>query len=189
MRLAPALPIALLVLVLAGPEASAQVDVAAGWSYSMPSVQVDDSDVDNVQNRSGFNLGGFIDRGGMIGYRAGLLYSQKGFDSDTASVELNYIEVPAMLRIDTPFLRVYGGVNLGFEIDCNVEQVPAPGGLPFACENETETLDIGFRLGAGARLTKFSLDVAYVFSTTDVWRSDRGSIEHRVLQVALGLRF
>ena len=174
------------ILVVAAP-ASAQIGFMGGWNYSMPSVKVNDQDVE-ISNKSGFNIGVFTDRGGLIGYMAGVFYSQKGFDSDTASVTLNYIEVPLMLRADIPFIRAYGGINVGFEIDCSTDQGPAPGGEPFPCENNTETLDFGFKIGAGVKLLMFSLDVAYIWGATDIWKSERGSLKNRVLQVDLGIK-
>lgn len=168
--------------------ARAQVGVMVGWNYSMPSIEANGSSVD-VGDRSGFNLGIYTARGGLLGYMLGLYYSQKGFDVDTSRVNLNYIEAPIMAVVNIPLFRAYGGLNLAYEIDCSIENEPAPNGVPFFCQQQTETLDIGFKVGAGGKLMMFTLDIAYVWSTTDVWKTDDGSIKHRVLQVDLGLRF
>jgi len=168
--------------------ATAQVGIMAGWNNSMPSIEANGSSVD-VGSSSGFNLGIYTANGKTLGYMLGLFYSQKGFDVDTSRVNLNYMEVPVMAVVNIPFVRAYGGLNLGFEISCSIENEPAPGGVPFFCQQQTETLDIGFKVGAGGKFMMFTLDVAYAWSATDVWKTDDGSIKHRVLQVDLGLRF
>ncbi len=187
MKVSRVLLIAGVTLVVAALPARAQVGLQAGWNYSMPSIEAAGASFD-AGDRSGFNFGIYTARGGLLGYVVGLYYSQKGFDVDTARVNLNYIEAPAMLVVDIPFVRAYGGVNLAFEIDCSIERAPAPNGVPFFCEQQTETFDFGFKVGAGGKLLMFTLDVAYIWSTTDVWKTDQGSIKHRVLQVDLGLR-
>jgi hypothetical protein len=191
MKASQILAVTALALALVISPANAQVGIVVGWNYSMPSVQVDDADVD-IGNRSGFNAGVFLDRNlgpGPFGYYVGALYSQKGFDTDTASVKLNYIEFPAMLSVGIPFVRAYGGVNIGFEMDCKNENGPAPGGIPLTCENDTETFDFGFRVGARAQFLMLSATAFYTWSTTDVWSAERGSIKHRVLQLGLGVSF
>jgi hypothetical protein len=190
MRAATLLLVSAAILVIAAP-AGAQVGIQAGWNYSMPTVQVDGQDVGSVKDVSGFNVGIFTERGGMIGFMGGAYYSQKGFDSDTASVNLDYIEVPVMLRVTIPFIRAYAGINLGFEIDCNTQNGPVLlNGEAFFCEdNQTEAFDFGYKVGVGGKLLMFSLDVAYIFGTTDVWKSEAGTIKNRVVQVDLGLSF
>ena len=190
MRVARLMLVTAAVLVVAAP-ASAQIGIQGGWNYSMPTVQVGGQDVGSVSDVSGFNFGIFTERGGLIGYMAGGYYSQKGFDSDTASVKLNYIEIPLMLRVAIPFIRVYGGINAGFEISCSVENGPVQlNGEAFFCEdNQTDTFDFGYKLGAGGKILMFSLDVAYIAGTTDIWKSDAGSIKNRVVQVDIGLKF
>lgn len=165
-----------------------QGGIMAGWNRADASVEVNGSEID-IEPRNGFNVGLFRTRGDLIGYIAGLYYSQKGFDTDTAAVKLDYIEVPVMLRVKIPYVRVYGGVNLAFEINCKVENFPAPGGVPFVCNTDTESVELGWKVGAGARLQMFSLDVAYVWASTDIWKPDNVSVKSRVLQVDLGLSF
>ncbi|HSG81238.1 MAG TPA: outer membrane beta-barrel protein, partial [Gemmatimonadota bacterium] len=177
-----------LALTLVVSPASAQVVFFAGWNYSMPTVKVDDVDVD-IGNRSGFNIGVLIERGDLIGYAVGASYSQKGFNTDTASVKLGYIEFPAMLSVGIPFVRAYGGVNIAFEMDCQNVLGPAPGGIPFTCENDTESFDFGLRFGVRGKLLMFSASAFYTWSTTDVWSAERGSIKNRVLQLGLGVSF
>ncbi|NIR43733.1 MAG: PorT family protein [Gemmatimonadetes bacterium] len=187
-RLASITVLATALVALTVIPARAQVGVMAGWNYSDPQVTAGDVDVD-VGHRSGFNIGLFTSRGDLVGYMVGLYYSQRGFDIDTASVKLDYVEVPALARLTLPFVRVYGGVNLGFEINCEAENFPFIGGAPFLCETDTESLELGWKVGAGGKLLIFSLDIAYVWGSTDVLGSDVGSIKHRVFQIDLGLTF
>ena len=54
---------------------------------------------------------------------------------------------------------------------------------------QAATFDFGFKAGLGFHILFIGVDVAYTWSTTDLWKVDTGSIKNRALSVTgvLGL--
>jgi hypothetical protein len=173
------------ITVAAALPAWGQVGIQGGYNYATASVKVDGGDVD-TSNRDGWNVGVFASKGGLIGGYIGVYYSQKGFGVSDRDVKLDYVEIPVMARVQFLMLRGYAGPNFGFQVSCNREADPTPGGTAFSC-NDTKTFEFGWKIGVGGQLLMFALDVAYEFGTTDVWEIDNGSIKNQVIQVMLGL--
>jgi hypothetical protein len=165
--------------------AQAQSGIHGGWNGASVSAEVAGSNV-STEGRSGFHIGGFAGAGGLIGFQLGAYYSQKGFSVSDGEVHLDYIEFPLMLRAKFLMLRGYGGINLAVESKCEAPQNLTLGNLAFDC-NSTETFEFGWKFGAGAKFLLFTLDLAYEWGTTDVWRENNGSIKNRVFQVSVGL--
>jgi hypothetical protein len=174
-----------LLLSLAVP-ARGQIGVQGGVNIASAGVSADGGDVDTGE-RTAWHVGGYYARGGLIGFHGGVYYSQKGFSVGSGGdVDLDYIEIPLMLRVKFLMLRAYAGPNLAFEIDCKTSGDPAPGGVVFSC-SDTENFEFGWKVGAGGKLLIFSLDLAYEWGTRDVWGIDNGSIKNRAFQVTAGI--
>ena len=173
-------------LLSAAIPARAQVGIQGGVNIASASASVDGADVDTGE-RTAWHVGAYAARGGLIGFHGGVYYSQKGFSVGSGGdVELDYVEIPLLLRVKFLMLRAYAGPNLAFEINCNTSGDPAPGGVSFSCD-ETNSFDFGWKVGAGGKLLIFSLDLAYEWGTTDVWDTSNGSIKNRAFQVTAGI--
>jgi len=79
-------------------------------------------------NRTGFAGGAFLNYdAGLLGFQVGAEYVQKGVDLDISNtvsqLSLNYVEIPAVLKLGIPLglvkPSVFGGVGLGFNTGCD----------------------------------------------------------------------
>ncbi len=174
----------LLAAAMAAP-AQGQIGIQGGLNFSSVSVTVDGADV-STDNRTRWNIGVFTSRGGLIGIQGGVYYSQKGFSTGVQDVDLDYVEIPVMLRVKFLMLRAYGGPNFAFKVDCDEEGTANLGGVAFNC-SDTGTFEFGWKIGAGGKLLVFMLDLAYEWGTTDIWDVDNGSMKNRVFQIQAGL--
>ena len=157
---------AVAVLLGAAPSvAHAQIGLKGGFSYG------------NVSNRgllpgalherNGFAVGlSLVSARSLLGFGIEGLYAQRGVVSSTAgaSHKLDYIDVPAYLRVSlpTPGIApyVYAGPQVSFELHCTDA---CPSGRP-----KTTTAAV---LGGGVRLgaqSAFSLEGRYVYGLTDL---------------------
>ena len=171
------------ILAVTATSADAQIGISAGVNFANVNATVDGEDV-STDGRTGFNGGVFVGKGGLIGFMGGLFYSQKGFSASGENVNLDYLEVPLMLRVKFLMLRGYAGPNLAFELSCKGD--PILNGVSMSCDN-TESFDFGWKIGVGGTLLFLNLDVAYIWGTTDIWKDDNGSVKNQVIQVNLGL--
>jgi hypothetical protein len=185
MRLAHVVVLTVLLAVSAATPALAQIGLVGGVNLAGVSASAAGADV-STDDRTAWHFGAFASRGGLLGLHLGVLYSQKGFGVGGAAVDLDYLEVPLMLRVKFLMLRGYGGVNLAFEINCAARNDPALNGVAFSC-GDTESFDFGWKIGAGGQLLFFSLDLAYAVSTMDIWKVEDGSIKNRVFQISVGI--
>lgn len=145
--------------------AHAQIGLKGGFSYG------------NVSNRgllpgalherSGFAVGlSLVSARSLLGFGIEGLYAQRGVVSNTAgqSHKLDYIDVPAYLRVSLPTPGIapyaYAGPQVSFELHCTDA---CPSGRP-----KTTTAAV---LGGGVRLgaqSAFSLEGRYVYGLTDL---------------------
>lgn len=154
------------VLLCAAPSiAHAQLGLKGGFSYG------------NVSNRgllpgalherNGFAVGlSLVSARSLLGFGIEGLYAQRGVVSNTAgeSHKLDYIDVPAYLRVSLPTPGIapyaYAGPQVSFELHCTDA---CPSGRP-----KTTTAAV---LGGGVRLgaqSAFSLEGRYVYGLTDL---------------------
>ena len=113
--------------------------------------------VDGLDSRTGL-MGGLslvLPLAGGLGLQPELLFVSKGAEGsqgDVEGLELNYVEVPILLRLSmgqgsvvNPHL--YAGPYLGYNISCNVE------GTSVDCDDvpgvSTKSVDVGGTLGGG----------------------------------------
>ncbi len=113
--------------------------------------------VDGLDSRTGL-MGGLslvLPLAGGIGLQPEVLFVSKGAEGsqgDVEGLELNYVEVPVLLRLSmgqgsavNPHL--YAGPYLGYNISCNVE------GTSVDCDDvpgvSTRSVDVGGTLGGG----------------------------------------
>ena len=118
------------VVLLAGAGSSIQAQQGLVFGVrggaSVASVSIDSAFAKS--NRTGFVGGVFLDYdGGVFGFQVGAQYTQKGSEFDIAGAvsefSLNYVEIPAVLKVGIPLAGLkpsaFGGVGLGFNTGCD----------------------------------------------------------------------
>lgn len=125
-------------------------------------------DATGLDNRTGFVAGIFI--GGKLndklGVQADLLYSQQGAEFSTGEFDLNYVNVPIVLKyFVTDKLHIHGGPQFGVLVDDKTQTVIGQTINDIA----TNDFDIAGVVGVGLDLPfGIRLDGRYIFGFTDV---------------------
>ncbi|GGD92208.1 porin family protein [Planktosalinus lacus] len=133
------------------------------------------------EQRTGFLGGAFVgikfsDR---IAIQSELLYSQQGAEFDLDKVDLNYVNLPVVMKLYlVKGLNIQGGPQFGFLVDDN---------LPDSIV-EAETFDLSGIIGAGYDLPfGLRLDARYHFGVTEVEKTTEA--KNQVFSLALGYSF
>lgn len=119
----------------------------------------------DVENRTGFAAGIALRTSGAIGIGVEGLYAQRG----VSVRELDYIDIPAYLRIGIPSPAfspfIYAGPQISFEIDCNDDGTECPDADD---EDRPKTTYAGI-IGAGIKLGNlFTVEARYVYGLTNL---------------------
>jgi outer membrane protein with beta-barrel domain len=125
-----------------------------------------------LSDRTGFAIG--LSAGAsqsLFGFGIEGLYAQRGVTSSTAATEsrsLDYVDVPAYLRVMIPMGGAapfaYAGPQASFELRCRSGDVACP-------DTDRPKTTYAYVVGAGARLggkTAFSLEGRYIYGLTDL---------------------
>ena len=198
--------IVLLSLMTAG---SAQHAAAQGRAFgfkgglTLASADVEDLDrTFDSDNRTGWGVGAFLTLGsGVVSIQPELNFLDLGFEVAVApgvapEVNLRYIAPVALLRLGLPLVvvrpGVFGGVGVGIELDCTIDDV--------ACEDSPLQLETGatdptgvFGADVDVNLGSVSLrgDVRYAIGLSDIEEASDiwTEIRNRAWQVSAGLAF
>lgn len=188
----------ILVALVAGP-LSAQTEVGLKVGMTFGDISNKGALPGNLETRNGVAGGLFLGaRGGVVGVGIEGLYAQRGLRSDqslaTARTRLDYIDVPAYLRVvlPTPGVRpfAYAGPQVSFEIgchrangaDCQPDNVTGRPGTTYA-----GILGAGVRLGGRIGLT---VEGRYVYGLTDLkleTLTSNESFKHRTFLILIGV--
>jgi opacity protein-like surface antigen len=190
-------PITLLaVLLLSAAPAMARAQAGFGIKGGLSYGDVSNSGAlpGNVSSRSGFTVGAGVTLGSPVGLGIEALYAQRGVSSSIAgdSRRLNYIDIPAYLRIALPTPGIspfaYAGPQMSFEMQCDSDGAACPNsGRP----KTTYAGIIGGGLKFGA-LHNLSVDARYIYGLTDLKLSTVStsqSYKTRSFMVLLGIGF
>jgi len=146
--------------------ATAQVAVGVSAGPTFATVTGDDIDDDAIDSRTGFFVGGSlgIPLTSMLSFGTGAYYVQKGAEDNSpgeeVSVELDYIEIPAVLQVqvtgpDRPVgISLMAGPSFGFNVGCNVSGSAGGVTVDADCEAvedffEAKSFEFGLLFGAG----------------------------------------
>lgn len=150
------------------------------------------TDASGLDNRTGFVFGAFagVKFGDKIGIQGDLLYSQQGADAAIESIDLNYVNVPIVLKyFITDILHLHAGPQFGFIVDDNVSEV-------FANIAEAESFDLSGVVGLGIDLPLgIRADARYNFGLSDILSSTSSEVEitepgkNSVITLSVGYSF
>ena len=145
------------------------------------------TDATGLSNRTGFVFGAFAGAklGDKVGIQGDLLYSQQGAEFDGGEIDLNYVNVPVVLKYFlTESIHIHGGPQFGFVVDDNVKSVfqDIEEGVDSKSFDLTGVIGVGVDLPFGIRL-----DGRYNFGLTDVF--DGGDGKNSVITLSAGYSF
>ncbi|SRX73879.1 porin family protein [Aequorivita antarctica] len=148
------------------------------------------SDVPDLSSKTGFQAGVFagVKFGDKIGIQADILYSQQGAEFDAGKFDLNYINIPVVLKYYlVQGLNVQAGPQFGFIIDDDI-YVDAFG--TNSINANAEKSDVSGIVGAGYDFPfGVRLDARYNFGLSDVSKTENFEGKNNVFSVALGYSF
>jgi hypothetical protein len=190
--------LACLSLAAIAGEAEAQLvgvefGVRGGVSVASASFDLETVDADN---RTGFVGGPFLNLDfGIFGAQVAGVYHQMGFESEDLDLDLDYLEVPVVLKVGLPLPllkpSVFGGVSLGFEGACEVNGVECS-------EDDTSGTQYAGVAGADVRLSlgvaSLWVDGRYNFGLSDVndagdALAEIGDFQNRAWNFTVGIGF
>jgi hypothetical protein len=128
----------------------------------------------NLDTRTGFAGGLYLGyRVGFIGLGLEGLYARRGAKSDqsfaTAQTRLDYIDVPAYVKVSLPTPLVqpfaYAGPQVSFEVRCHTA---GDSDCPDAATSGRKKTDYGAVFGAGVRFGGLGLEGRYVYGLRDL---------------------
>ncbi len=143
------------------------------------------TDATGLSNRTGFVVGVFggIKFNDKVAIQGDLLYSQQGADADPNKIDLNYVNVPIVLKyFIAQGFNIQAGPQFGFIVDDNIKEVV---GNIFAAESFdlTGVVGLGYDFPMGLRA-----DARYNFGLTDVFNNNVEG-KNSVITLSLGYSF
>lgn len=146
------------------------------------------TDASGLSNKTGFQAGVF---GGIkftekVGIQADILYSQQGAEFDLGKFELDYVNIPIVLKYYlVQGFNVQAGPQFGFVVKDDVYTETLGGN---SIEANTENTDVSGVVGAGYDFPLgIRVDARYNFGLTDV--VEGASSKNSVFSLALGYSF
>ena len=180
---------AIVALGLASPAAAQGLGfgVKGGWVY--PDFSTDFGD---YKNNSGWQAGIFLggNREGVAGLQVEFNYLRKKAETDLGTTELSYLQIPVLLRLNTPSptkesFQFYGIVGPTFDVKV---------GDSFTGINlidEYEGLDIGIMGGVGIEIVRVIVEGRYSYGLRALNKSlsDLGELKSHSFAILVGFRF
>lgn len=161
-------------------------------------------------NRTAWTVGAFVDVpvAKQLAFQPEVLYARKGAatsldltdiggTSATATIKLDYIDVPLLFRVDVPTRGTvvpyaYAGPNVGFLLSAKAVAT-ASGGAPQEqdIKSDTRSTDFGIAFGGGVRFGRMLLDARYVMGLQNIVDSPTAneSAKNHVFKILFGVRF
>jgi hypothetical protein len=191
------LPAALVLILMFGSSASAQITYGAKAGVNFANVSFADEDVPS-SSRIGLLAGAFatVPLTGWLSVQPEAIYTVKGASIDIFDIEsdyiVDYLEVPVLARVPIQ-RRVYLAVGPSIAFRIRARSRTSFGGSTEEVNiaDDVESLDIGVVGAAGLEMGRWVFDGRYThgFSDTDADTSDNVKIRNRVFSVSAGFRF
>ena len=136
----------------------------------------------------------------LIAFQGEALFSQKGTsfdaDGDEGSLELDYLEVPLLLRVGTASsgrtsFHAFAGPAIGLKLRSKFSATFEGETEDEDIEDDIEAFDIGLVGGAGVDFGRFTLDGRYTWGLRNVLNvdPDEARIKNRAFSIMAGVRF
>lgn len=177
---------------------NAQLPIDFGIKAGVNLANFSGTDAD-LDSRQAFVVGASMDLSlpmFPIGLESGVYFSQKGAESGSNTLKLDYVEVPVLAKINFgppgPFSpHLVAGPYVGFTITSETED---GSGNTFELDDFVNEVDFGGTVGVGADfnmgLTKLNAQLRYSMGFTPVFTDQLdGGEKNAVLSVVVGVRF
>jgi hypothetical protein len=193
-------------LAVAADGADAQMRIGAKGGVSFANMSLDpDEDID-TESLLGFVGGGEVQipiGTGGVSVQPELLYIRKGFEEteagETFKLQVDYIEIPLLLRYDIPAAAVrpyvLAGGTVSFEASCKLVAEDETVSADIDCDDEaagvdTESTDFGVLFGGGIAFPAgpgaLFIEGRYGIGLADVDAEEGSEAKHRVGAVMVG---
>ena len=155
--------------------------------------------------RTGVIVGGIVDinLSPTIAISPALRFNMKGFKTTVNGVtftdKLNYIEIPALLKVKFPLTEVkpylIGGPVVGFQISANEEQSNGTNSQTVDASSAYESIDFGLLFGGGIDFkvgakTILFIQPAYYLGLSNIWKqSTTVTVKNNGFQITGGVKF
>lgn len=194
------------VLALGAEAADAQTRIAAKAGVSFANMSIDPDFDESTESLLGFVGGGHVQipiGAGAVSVQPELLYIRKGFEVEdpdaTFKLQVDYAEIPVLLRYDIPAQSVMpfvmAGPYIAFEAACKVVVESASTTAdqdcdPDANEVDTESTDFGILFGGGLAFPvgpgALFFEGRYGVGLSDVDAVENQEAKHRAGAVMVG---
>lgn len=172
-------------------QAQAQVDFGLRAGLNFTNINDSPSNFD-PDSRSGFMVGGYLNfTAPMIPFsiQPEAVYTQKGYESGGATLEVDYLEIPVLAKfnlIPGPISpHIYLGPYAGFVLNSEA----TGGGISINIDNAQT--DFGGIIGAGADInagvTKLNIGARYGFGLVDIIDGAQG--KNSAISIVAGISF
>ena len=140
-----------------------------------------DKDVINSGNITGFHVGpmleGMFGQGG-VGFDAGVLFSQKGFDADDETVKNTFLEVPVNLKFKfgLPLVNPYFAAGPYIDFRVGGDKLRDISYKDVKHQVESKSFGAGLNFGAGAEVfDKLQVGLTYSWGLTNDYKTFYGN--------------
>ncbi len=161
-------------------------------------------------NRTAWTVGGFVEFpvARHVALQPEVLYARKGAatsldftsiggTSGSATIKMDYIDVPILFRVDVPVQGavvpyVYGGPNVGFLLSAKTLATASGAGQQEEdIKSEMKSTDFGIAFGGGVRFGRAFLEARYVMGLQNVVNAPDAneSAKNHVFKILCGVRF
>ena len=194
-----------LILVLTSFSVYAQPNLSLGIEGGLNLANVSITPSQTSNSRTGLIVGGILDVGisNNIGIQGGLRFIMKGFQvtngGATFTDKLNYIEVPALLKVKFPLTEVkpylVGGPVLGIRVSASEEQSNGTQTADVDASSAYESIDFGLLFGGGldfkvATKTDLFIQAGYSFGLSNIWKQTTTvTVKNYGIQFTGGVKF
>lgn len=186
------LAIALMVIVPAA--AMAQMSPVSAGIKGGINLATLSSDTDEDFERLTGGVGGvFIGReiNKSFGWQLEGLYSMRGAKADggDAKIKLNYIDVPVLARFGgTSASGIKAFAFTGPQVSFNIKAEAEFLGETEDLKDDVEKFDLGWTVGAGVEVNRFTVDARYTLGLMNIAKDDEESVKNRTFAVMIGVR-
>lgn len=186
------LAIALMVIVPAAAQAQMS-PVSAGIKGGINSASLSSDTDENIDRLIGGVGGVFVGReiNKNVGLQLEGLYSMRGAKAEGGDVKLklNYIDVPLLARFGaTSASGIKAFVFTGPQASFNIKAEAEAFGETVDLDDEIEKLDLGWTVGAGVDVNRFTFDARYTMGLMNIAKDDTDSTKNRTFTVMIGYR-
>lgn len=150
------------------------------------------TDFEDYENRAGWQAGLWVggNRDGIVGVMGEFNYLRKRAETNQGEVDLSYIQIPVLLRLNTPSasknaFQAYGIVGPSFDVKVG-ESLE---GINLI--DEFEGMDIGLMFGGGVEVARIIFEARYTRGMRQVNESfnDLAELKTHSFAVLFGFRF